>query len=885
MTHDADYLMLNHYNNINMRKNLLRLLTLLSVIIGGTAVTWAENVVYALIPSSSMGTKVTSFDYDAVNTTDKLTIAATGEELTGVDGVYCSVNVGNKYYAFINNEYATGSSTMTQLVTINFTTDNVTVVNDKSYGWGNPGYMPCGMAYDKQTNMVYVIEKGYDESDNAATFLYSLDLSNGALTEINHYTGTYEAITSDGKGGFYLVKNHTVGYWPYPELFHMEMFAIDEEPCIPNETVSCSSNSNRSFCLSEDGTFIVYTSGTSVFEFNLEAKTFEKKGTLSKSIAGLTFKCSTEDGDAGEISGGDDDQPKRVLLSKTWYGDAMGTENTDVDMKKEIYFYGYDGKINATGNYGRNYGSSESNGGNSNDPGWYVPMYYTKNVRDDRGNIVKTTRYQYGQYDFGDMSMKVSRDYSYEYDEQNRLIKDSIENYKTVYLYDENNNIVKDTVYYSSNGGYMCDHQYFEFIAVNKPTMVVSNGKWDADKYTAFIEYDENGNKTSETRYKVIEGDFGLTEYVPTKYEGWTYEGDVLVLYEMDHFDSKTGEPVPYIKIEYEAVDGDSNKLLAKEYSYNSSTDKWYEQGLPCLYTYGYFDDMLDMTRIEFMAEKSDVAVNDVDLVWSVPMLAYSAPASEFIVYRNGEAIDTLGIMECLDFDSSYCKYTDRFVKSGKHDYFVLPRFGQGEIIDETDIVWTHYYASDIVEVDATIELPAVSNLELTGARVVREGEGLDVYDITYGTIKWTNPEGMEDLEFISNDLMLDNFQLAEASTAETTTTSLEGVFENDETDVYVLTRYAYGKAVSEHITVRLTDLTEIVGINGATTDGEFLFNMNDRQILVGENANATVFDVAGSRVAKASAGSIDLGNLTAGNYILMVEKDGKVKGYKFQVK
>lgn len=860
-------------------------MALVAIIMGGNVAAWAERIVYATIPSSSMGTSVTSFDYDALNMDAKLTIAATGDELPGIDGIYCGVSVGNKYYAFINNDYASGGSTYTQLVTINFTTDNVTVINDKSYDWGKPGYMPCGMAYDEQSQTIYVLEQGFDENDEDVTFLYSMDPSNGVLTEINHYSGKYEAITSDGKGGFYLMKSKKVGFWPHPELYHMEWFAIDENPCITNDDVACSSNSNSSFCLADDGKSIVYTSGTAVYEFDLEAKTFAQKGTLSKSIAGLTFSCSTEDGEPGDVPGGGDEKPKRVLLSKTWFGDSMGQVASDVDMKKEIYFYGYDGKINAIGIYGRNYGSSEASGGNSTTPGWYVPTYYTKNFRDENGNIVKTSRYQYGQYDYGDMAMKLSREYAYQYDEQNRLVKDSVDNYKTVYYYDEANNVVKDTVYYASNGGYMCDRQYFDFAGPNMPTAVVSNGKWSADQYTAFIEYDENGNKTSEYRCKAIEGDFGMTEYMPTQVETWTYEGDALVLYEKDNFNSQTGEPIPYLKITYEAVNGDPDNLLAKEYTYDNIQEKWYGQPQSCLYTYGYLDDMLEQTQVYMIAEKSFRAINDVNVLWSIPEYANMAPGTEFIVFRDGEALDTLDIMDCIDFENYCCSYTDHIVKSGKHDYFVLPRFAQGEVIDADDVVWKNYYASDIVEVDATIDLPAVTDVKLSGGYVKREGEGLDVYDTTYGTITWTNPEDMEKLEFISNDLMLDKFQLADASTKDASTTSLDDVFYKDETDVYIMTRYAYGKAFSEHITVKLSDLTGLVGINGVAQHDDITFNMNGRNIVLGENMNASVFNTSGCRVAQAAAGNIDLNQLTAGNYILMVEQDGAVKGYKFQVK
>lgn len=577
-----------------------------------------------------------------------------------------------------------------------------------------------------------------------------------------------------------------------------------------------------------------------------------------------------------------DAAPRRMLMSKTWYGDAMGNASADLDMKKEIYFYGYDGQLNAIGNYGRNYGESGEGGGSSNTPGWYVPTYYTRNARDARGNIVRAMRYQYGQYDYGDMAWKLMREYAYEYDELGRLVKDSIDNYKTTYCYDEAGNMVKDTVYYASNGGYMCDRQYLDFIAPGLPTTVISNGKWSADQYTAFIEYDENGNKTSEYRCKLTQGDGEMPAYVGKQVETWTYEGDVLVLYEKDTFKSSTGEAVPYLKITYEPVDGDTNQMLAKEYSYDNIQEKWFGKSQSCLYSYAYPEEWLEQTRTEVSVSKAADAVNDVCVRWSVPELSKQAVAADYIVFRDGEPLDTLTHGECLDADPNFCTFTDRIVKSGRHAYFVLPRFLLGSGPEGHNAPMEMLFASDIVEIDASIDLPAVSDVRLKGGYVKREGSGLDVYDTTHGVITWTNPENTAELGFISNDLMLDKFQLPEAVTTEALDTELDGMFYKDETDVYVLTRYAYGKAFSEHCTVRMSDLTGLVGIDAARRMAGVAIDAEGRRIRLEGAQKATVCNAEGRSVAASSDGEIDLSPLTPGCYILLTEQDGQLKGYKF---
>lgn len=595
---------------------------------------------------------------------------------------------------------------------------------------------------------------------------------------------------------------------------------------------------------------------------------------------------------ASRRQGAENAAPRRLLMSKTWYGDAMGDASADIDMKKEIYFYGYDGQLNAIGNYGRNYGESGESGGSSNTPGWYVPTYFTKNLRDARGNIVKASRYQYGQYDYGDMAWKLLREYAYEYDEQGRLVKDSIENYKTTYCYDEADNVVKDTVYYTSNGGYMCDRQYLDFIAPGRPTTVISNGKWSADQYTAFIEYDELGNKTSEYRCKVTTGDGGMPTYVGKQVETWTYEGDVLVLYEKDTFKSSTGEAVPYLKITYEPVDGDTNRMLAREYSYDNIQEKWFGKTQSCLYTYAYADELLEQTRTEVSLKRAENAVNDVCVRWSVPELSKRAVATDYIVFRDGEPIDTLTSGECMDADPDFCTFTDHIVRSGMHDYFVLPRFllsgntnGQAATTATEEQRMEMLFASDIVEIDASIELPPVSDVRLKGSYVKREGSGLDVYDTTYGIISWTNPENIAGLGFISNDLMLDKFQLPEAVTTEPADSQLDGAFYKDETEVYILTRYAYGKAFSEHLTVRMSDLTGLTGIDGVVSTEGVAIDAKARHIRLEGTMAATVCDTAGHRVAATTDGHIDLSALTPGCYILLTETNGRLKGYKFLIR
>ena len=418
-----------------MKKYLLSSLLVLGLALYSTVAAWAENVVYGLMPSNTYGARTTSFDIDALGATAlKITPEFAFEN---AEEFNCGTSVGDKYYAFVVNRGVDAPA----FVTLNFTTGKMVVVNDKSFTYGKPGFGANGMAYDEANEKLYAIEGVYDESlDATATKLYSVDTTNGTLTEVATLNDSYEAIASDHKGGFYLVKVVTEGRKNYPVLYKVSAdFKVTE--AVANNTVTCSYSTFNSLVASKDGNTVYYAAGKSIYAFDVTAGTVEMKGNLNLNIAGITFDKSSADGVAAENIPDAKPAAKRFLVMKRIYGSAMGDVPDDVDSKRTYYYYNVDGKEVGYANYGRLYtdlGTSET----------FNVVDIAKPVFDENGNIVARNTYQWGPYDFLDYTFKKTPNCeTYEYNEAGQLVSDTTSVYYHEYTYNEDGTLATLNTY------------------------------------------------------------------------------------------------------------------------------------------------------------------------------------------------------------------------------------------------------------------------------------------------------------------------------------------------------------------------------------------------------------------------------------------------------
>ena len=885
-----------------MKKYLLSSLLVLGLALYSSVAAWAENVVYGLMPSNTYGARTTSFDIDALGATAlKITPEFAFEN---AEEFNCGTSVGDKYYAFVVNRGVDAPA----FVTLNFTTGKMVVVNDKSFTYGKPGFGANGMAYDEANEKLYAIEGVYDESlDATATKLYSVDTTNGTLTEVVTLNDSYEAIASDHKGGFYLVKVVSKDRKNYPVLYKVSAdFKVTE--AVANTTVTCSYSTFNSLVASKDGKTVYYAAGKSIYAFDVTAGTVEMKGNLNLNIAGITFDKSSADGAAAENIPDAKPAAKRFLVMKRIYGSAMGDVPDDVDSKRTYYYYNVDGKEVGYANYGRLYtdlGTSET----------FNVVDIAKPVFDENGNIVARNTYQWGPYDFLDYTFKKTPNCeTYEYNEAGQLVSDTTSVYYHEYTYNEDGTLATLNTYNKFTKKLSQSIQYVAYDEKGNVISYVSDGNWDSQKYNGEIEYDDNGNKVLEFQYQVVDDPTmpGETMNKPKQIEKWEYVNNALALYQRFRYDGN-GDEVPDYKTVYEpVVEGDYNDVYARDSSYfdNGKDSKWMGESTYSRYTYVDFTDMEKDTYMELTAEVDAKAYNTVNLKFTMPQLG-GIQNCKFVIYRDCTPIDTLSFDDFVanaDPETGLCTYQDKLLKNGTYDYFIQPLFSaysddmMAADIDEPGIddggvvtpeenpeaEWIGYYSTTPVQVTVYTELPSVTDLALTGGEIKTSGSIANLQKTYYAGLSWKNPENITDYGFKKNSIYLgmEEQSLAEITKADSTKASVELAFEED-TEAYVVTSYALGYAISDTITVKIKDIDAFAtGVEGVTVDGAVKATFANNTITLSDNATVSVFAANGQKVYEENnVTSVSLNNLPAAAYIVCVEKNGNVNAYKYRVK
>lgn len=866
-----------------MKNCLLNKIAALVLALGSSVVALADNVVYGLMPSNTYGARTTSVDLDQVNTSAATTVTA-GFAFADAKDVKCGVTAGDKYYAFVDMEDPVSYDQKVALVTFNFTTGDMVVVNDFSYTYSKPGYSVSGLTYDEKADKLYAIEISFNESDEYVTNLYSVSQEDGSMTLVTTWNGQYQAIASDHNGGFYLLQNKTEDTKTYPNLYKASP-ASGATTAVENSTLSTGWASYNSMVADEDGKTVWLVSNKNVLAFDLGAKTVAQKGELTANVAAVSYGKSTADGTHMNPPAAAKKQT-RFLVQERVYGSSMGDIPVDVDSRRTYYYYNTAGKLLGSIDFGREYGKDDV----------FAPTDLVKTIFDENGNITNKDSYQWGVYDFDDYAwQKTKNPESFAYDEEGRLASDTTSTKYNVYTYYDDGTLESKSTYAKSTKSLLQKITYSNYDENGNPWHYSSTGAYSSYEYEGDVEYDDDGNKVLDFQYKVMDDPDmpGETKNVGKQYEEWTYENGILTLYTKSMFNEQ-GEAVPYVKDVYTPVDGDPNVVAVADSTYSEYNDTWYASGQPVRYYYADFSDMADMTAMEFAAEPDAELPNTVNLMFSMPQLAFSQQC-KVIVYRDCLPVDTVNTRDAYNEKLGYCTYQDKGLKNGSYTYFLQPIFSPSSEFGPMDLdgsdtaeeEWTGYYCTNSVQVKLHIDLPKVTDLALTSGRVERTGSITSLRENYYAGLSWKNPADSDKYGFIKNSIYFVGAGVSETDTTNIAATNAEVLLYDEDAEAYVVTSYQYGKAISDTIAVKLADVKNLAtGIQTLTAADGLKVSFEGNTVTLSTEANVSVFATDGRKVcAEQGTRSLSLDSLPSATYIICVEKNGKASAYKYAVK
>ena len=565
----------------------------------------------------------------------------------------------------------------------------------------------------------------------------------------------------------------------------------------------------------------------------------------------------------------------RFLVKSVTLGSQMGDMPEDLDSKREYYYYNTDNKLVGSSTFGRKYigdGYSDE----------FSLTNIVKSVFDADGKMINKDSYQWGDYDDGDFAFhKTQNCESYTYDAQGRLATDTTSMRINEYTYNDDGTLQKVTSYNKRTKKLAQEITYT--YENERVTHYSSTGQYY--EFEADLKYDADGNKTEEYQY-TVSGEVKK----PKQREAWTYTDGVLTLYMKYRYDSK-GTEIPDTKTEYVPVGGNMNLMDVSDYSYNSSKEQWSKWGQTVRNTYRNFGGLEDATSMMLLSATPDKTLkNTINLKFTAPQ-AGLVHGCKFVVYRDCVALDTLELADVMDPATKQCTYQDKELKNSTYTYFVQPLFAltNGEIANATaDSEWVGYYSTTPMDVNVALakELPAVTDLKLVGGEVKRSGSIVSPLVEYYANIEWKNPEGLEELGFIKNSVAYVGMGLSDIEAKDPSVGTAKVQIMDDEVQLYIITSYKYGKASSDAITVKVTDIETLAGVDAVAVDGAVGASFVDNVLQLSEEANVSVYSAAGAKVyAKQNVRSVNLAQLPASLYIICIEKGGKQNLYKYNVK
>lgn len=769
----------------------------------------------------------------------------------------------NIYYAAMYDEDADSYT----LHTLNCTTGN-----DVEIGSFQQVY---DMAYDNQSKKLYALQSYYTNSSNGYG-LYEVNTSNGKLTEV----ALFEDVTYFGmtiKDGIAYFASEATNFTTFKTTLSLTTFNLTskETDALTYANVGNVGYTGESNSIEFNGDLLYIVLNRTIYTFDFTTKALTKlDGSLPKSMSGICFALSSEDGEANN-NGGDilDPLPEdtRLVSVVEFYGSSMG--DWDGLARKEVTFYDKNNNPLRKATYGAiiDYDTKEIDS--------LEIERYSVNEYDEAGEHLLTSfSQQYGEgRDGADKGFAEARDsVTYEYNKEGLLSKKTDNSAYKYYTYEYSDGLLTtETTYVIGSTTPMQTITYSNFTEKGEPQSIKAEGQYTYQKYEETIEYNSRGQKTSRVRYGYSDvwneetNDFDQVASL-SESEVWTYNNeDGMLLTDSvsksgyDEWGSPTGILVPSSKTTY-AYDGDNtNRIVCRTYSVNeeatSDEDLWVES---LQYSITEKKEYAPSLATELTVENVSDEINTQKLSFTVPNDALIG-GYVFDIYRHGIKVGRVQMSDEGAYDETIGKltYTDAGVKNGTYDYFV-----QTVMLDELEEVENALNISNVVKYTANVELPAPTNVHATAVTTIDNTKVV--------TITWNAPENVSKYDFQRYNVIYENYKVADNAEADGQATTWDTEYNEIVPTLYVQAVYKYGKADSELYTIP----AELVCIDNATLSDGSQIIFDGTNLSLTSPANITVFTTNGTTMVRANeATSLSLSNLPKGAYVITVQLNGKL--------
>lgn len=462
---------------------------------------------------------------------------------------------------------------------------------------------------------------------------------------------------------------------------------------------------------------------------------------------------------------------------------------------------------------------------------------------------------------------------SYKYDEQGKLVQKKATRNSYTYSYDADGNLYQAKVFVTSTGQCQQVLTYSGYVAPDCPLLVVSTSEiYDYNNYKETYTYNTFNKPVTYEKYTETATDVPdeVVKNVSEHYN-WVYDEEG-TLKGRSHYVARTlgAALTPQDSLGYEFVADNKDCEQRKSYSYDGEKSAWVEN-LAAKIDYTYYNDYEANLAANVTVNHVEGTINDYTVSFKLPSFA-SVGSYAFNIYKDGQLLKEARMSDegAVDPKTMTYTYVDKQAPSGLHDYYVQTVY-LSELLEQTP-----KNVSNVVVISKDITLPAVQNLRLVDWARDRE-KGYVV------KVAWDAPENAADFDLQRYNIY-ENAYLKVPNNRETDGQEMEWSVamptNTSKKTIRVESVYPYG-SVEASLDMAMKDIiagvSQVVASDVSTTYANHVLQFS-------QPTNVKVYNVSGQLVKAANGVSeVSFEAECAGNYVVLVEKDGKVSVLKVQ--